>query len=134
MAPVPDLTSLGLEYFISDGDNVWRRSDSQLIEMAIAELSHLRLVERGDVIDGTVRRVKKAYPVYDSTYQRNLSIVRDYLGHFRNFQTVGRNGLHKYNNQDHSMITALMAAGNLLGERHDVWAVNSDRLYHEETE
>jgi len=76
--------------------------------------------------------MEKAYPVYDPTYRENVGIVRGYLDAFDNFQTVGRNGMHKYNNQDHSMMTALLAARNILGEQHDVWAVNTDMEYQEE--
>ena len=86
------------------------------------------------VIDGTVVRMPKAYPVYDDGYEDALDVIRDYLSGFRNLQLAGRNGMHKYNNQDHSMVTALLAAQNLLGEHHDVWAVNADDEYHEESE
>jgi hypothetical protein len=90
------------------------------------------LVNPADVIDGTVVRQRQAYPVYNGTYAKYLATIKDYLATFRNLQTVGRNGLHKYNNQDHSMLTAMLAARNILGERHDVWNVNTERSYHEE--
>jgi hypothetical protein len=83
-------------------------------------------------VDGTVVRVPKAYPVYDEGYLEALAVVRDYLLGFSNLQVAGRNGMHKYNNQDHSMVTAILAVENLLGARHDVWAVNADDEYHEE--
>ncbi|MEP7199703.1 MAG: NAD(P)/FAD-dependent oxidoreductase, partial [Chloroflexota bacterium] len=132
MVPDPNMTSLGLEYFVSEGDALWAMADADLIELAKKELLFLKLAEPHEIVDGTVTRMKKAYPVYDSTYRDNLAIVRGYLDAFENFQTVGRNGLHKYNNQDHSMMTALLAARNICGERHDIWAVNTDLEYQEE--
>ena len=90
------------------------------------------LVNSADVVDGTVVRQLKAYPVYNGTYAGYLETIKDYLAAFTNLQTVGRNGLHKYNNQDHSMLTAMLAVRNLLGEQHDLWNVNTERSYHEE--
>ncbi len=132
MVPDPNMTSLGLEYFVSQGDELWTMSDMELIDLAKQELEYLKLAQPSEVVDGTVKRMRKAYPVYDSTYRHNLDIVRGYLDSLENFQTVGRNGLHKYNNQDHSMMTALLAARNICGEHHDVWAVNTDVEYQEE--
>lgn len=132
MLPDPTTTSLGMEYFVSEGDKLWTMDDSALIELAKQELELIGIARADQVMDGTVKRMQKAYPVYDSTYQTHLGIVRGYLDAFENLQTVGRNGLHKYNNQDHSMMTALLAARNVLGENHDVWAVNSDMEYQEE--
>ena len=132
MVPDSGTTSLGLEYFVSEGDELWSMPDHELIALAQRELQTLKLVEPHEVIDGTVKRVRKAYPVYDETYRENLGVVRGYLDAFENIQTVGRNGLHKYNNQDHSMLTALLAARNLCGERHDIWGVNSEMEYQEE--
>ncbi len=132
MVADPNMTSLGLEYFVSEGDELWSMSDEQLIELGKKELEFLKLAKPDEVVDGTVKRMKKAYPVYDSTYRENLAIVRGYLDAFDNFQTVGRNGLHKYNNQDHSMMTALLAARNIYGEHHDIWSVNTELEYHEE--
>jgi protoporphyrinogen oxidase len=123
---------LGFEYFATEGDTLWSMSDVELIELAKRELEFLRLARAADVMDGAVKRMKKAYPVYDATYRENLAIVRGYLDAFDNLQTVGRNGLHKYNNQDHSMLTGILAARNLCGEQHDVWAVNTDLEYQEE--
>jgi protoporphyrinogen oxidase len=132
MVPDPAMTSLGLEYFVSEGDELWSMSDTDLIALAKKELQFLKLAEPEEVVDGTVKRMRKAYPVYDSNYRQNLAIVRGYLDAIENLQTVGRNGLHKYNNQDHSMMTALLAARNICGEKHDVWAVNTELEYHEE--
>jgi hypothetical protein len=90
------------------------------------------LIRSGEVEDGTVVRMPKAYPVYDQGYQENVAVVRRYLETFVNLQTIGRNGLHRYNNQDHSMLTGIYAARNILGERNDVWSVNTEMEYHEE--
>jgi protoporphyrinogen oxidase len=132
MVPDPDKTSLGLEYFCTEGDDLWRMLDAELIELGKQEMERIGLARAADVIDGLVVRQPKAYPVYNGTYANYLATIKDYLATFRNLQTVGRNGLHKYNNQDHSMLTAMLAARNVLGERHDVWNVNTERSYHEE--
>jgi protoporphyrinogen oxidase len=132
LTPDMAMTHLGFEYFATEGDTLWSMSDVELIELAKRELEFLRLARAADVMDGAVKRMKKAYPVYDATYRENLAIVRGYLDAFDNLQTVGRNGLHKYNNQDHSMLTGILAARNLCGEQHDVWAVNTDLEYQEE--
>ncbi len=132
MVPDPQMTSLGMEYFVSEGDDLWTMPDSELIDLAKQELEFLKLASANDVVDGTVKRMRKAYPVYDSTYRENLNVVRGYLDSFENLQTVGRNGMHKYNNQDHSMMTALLAAGNICGEKNFVWNVNTGMEYQEE--
>ncbi|MBF8285875.1 MAG: protoporphyrinogen oxidase [Anaerolineales bacterium] len=132
MVPDPGQTSLGLEYFCTEGDALWRMAEAELIELGKREMEQIGLVNPANVIDGTVVRQLKAYPVYNGTYAKYLATIKDYLATFRNLQTVGRNGLHKYNNQDHSMLTAMLAARNILGERHDVWNVNTERSYHEE--
>jgi protoporphyrinogen oxidase len=132
MVPNPAHTSLGLEYFVSEGDSIWSRTDAELVALATRELEALGLAKASDVIDGTVKRMRHAYPIYDSQYQESLEVVREYVDTIGNLVTVGRNGLHKYNNQDHSMMTALLAARNLSGERHDVWTVNAEEEYLEE--
>jgi len=132
MVADPETTTLGLEYFVSEGDALWVKPDADLVELAARELQALGLAASSDVTDGAVKRMRKAYPIYDGSYKENLGIVRGYLDSFENLATVGRNGLHKYNNQDHSMMTALLAARNLCGESHDVWAVNTDLEYQEE--
>lgn len=133
-AMLPDLStsSLGMEYFVSEGDTLWTMPDEELIDLARRELELIGIARADQVVDGTVKRMPKAYPVYDSTYHEHLGIVRGYLDAIENLQTVGRNGMHKYNNQDHSMMTALLAARNILGQEHDVWAVNTDMEYQEE--
>jgi protoporphyrinogen oxidase len=132
MVPDPQMTALGLEYFSTEGDDLWRMDDAALIELGKREMDAIGLVNTADVVDGTVVRQLKAYPVYNGTYAGYLTTLKDYLAGFTNLQTVGRNGLHKYNNQDHSMLTAMLAVRNLLGERHDLWNVNTERSYHEE--
>jgi hypothetical protein len=131
---VPDLsrTSLGLEYFLWDKDEEWTWSNDRLIERGVRECAKIGLVNPREVEDGTVVRMEKAYPVYDHQYQDHVRTVRQFLETFSNFQTIGRNGLHRYNNQDHSMVTGVYAARNIMGEHHDVWAVNTDKEYHEE--
>ncbi|HEX8087679.1 MAG TPA: NAD(P)/FAD-dependent oxidoreductase, partial [Blastocatellia bacterium] len=110
MVPDPETTCIGLEYFCSEGDALWRRSDEELIEQAKAELSKIGLVDPASVFDATVLRVRKAYPVYDENYRRGISAIRHFLNAVPNLQLIGRNGMHRYNNQDHSMLTAILAA------------------------
>jgi protoporphyrinogen oxidase len=132
MVADPSTTSLGLEYFCNEGDDLWRTSDADLIALGVREIDQIGLARSQDVVDGVVVRQLKAYPVYDSEYAGHLDNLKTYLAGFSNLQTVGRNGLHKYNNQDHSMLTAVLAVRNLDGEKHDLWEVNTDRSYHEE--
>lgn len=132
MAPDPACTSLGLEYFLWEQDEEWEWPQERLIELGVKECARIGIVEPDEVEDGTVVRMKKAYPVYDPNYHESLAIIRNYLESFSNLQTVGRNGLHRYNNQDHSMLTAIYAARNIIGEQNDVWSVNTEMEYHEE--
>lgn len=132
MVPDPETSCLGLEYFCFEDDALWRTPDAELIERARRELGLLGLVDPAAVMDGAVVRVRKAYPVYDGTYQRGLEAVREFLAGVPNLQLMGRNGMHRYNNQDHSMLTAMLAARNLLGGRYDLWQVNVDADYQEE--
>ncbi|MBD2256131.1 NAD(P)/FAD-dependent oxidoreductase [Pseudanabaena sp. FACHB-2040] len=133
MVPDPSKTCLGMEYFCSEGDPVWEMSDEDLIRLASREIKDLKLVDPEAVVeDGVVIRQRKAYPVYDGEYRQHLQVLRDYLERFENLQTVGRNGMHRYNNQDHSMLTGLLAAKNILGGQHDLWNVNTERSYHED--
>ena len=133
-AMVPDAgrTCLGLEYFCFEGDNLWDTSDADLIALATKELALLGLADGAHVVDGSVVRMPKAYPVYDSVYREHLDNVRGFIDPIRNLHPIGRNGMHKYNNQDHSMLTAMMTIWNMQGAKHDVWAVNTDFEYHEE--
>ena len=132
MVAHPGLTTLGLEYFCNQGDGLWTRTDADLKALAAREIAQLGLVRPLQVMDGTVVRVSNAYPVYDSTYSQQLAALQKYLAGFSNLQSIGRNGLHRYNNQDHSMITGLIAARNLSSsDLRDVWSVNSEAEYHE---
>jgi protoporphyrinogen oxidase len=133
-AMVPDAgrTCLGLEYFCFEGDKLWTSSEAELIELASRELAELGLARGARIVDGTVVRMPKAYPIYDSVYRECLDRVREFIDPIGNLHTVGRNGMHKYNNQDHSMLTAMMAVWNMQGAEHDIWSVNTDFEYHEE--
>jgi protoporphyrinogen oxidase len=132
MAPEPGMTSLGLEYFCTRGDETWGRPDGDLIDLATHELNALGLAKPADVADGLVIRQPKAYPVYDDAYRYNLAVIRRWLETLENFQTIGRNGMHRYNNQDHSMLTAMLAVENLMGGAFNLWDVNMERSYHED--
>lgn len=132
MVPEKGKTCLGMEYFCSEGDEIWTMKDEDLIALATKEMVNLGFGTPEDVEDGTVIRQPKAYPVYDRNYRQHLEVIREFLEPFENLQTVGRNGMHRYNNQDHSMLTGLLAARNLLGEEHDLWNVNTERSYYEE--
>jgi protoporphyrinogen oxidase len=134
MVPDPALTCYGLEYFCFEGDALWDASDSDLIRLAGAELVKLNLATAEDILDGTVMRQPKAYPVYDDGYLERVAAIRNELEtHYPNLHLVGRNGMHKYNNQDHAMMTAMLTVKNILAGRlvYDVWCVNQDAEYHE---
>ncbi|VAX25430.1 Protoporphyrinogen oxidase [hydrothermal vent metagenome] len=124
-------TSIGMEYFCDEGDEMWKTPDTKFIELATDEMAHLGIASKGDVEDGVVFREAKAYPVYDLEYRQHVKVIQGFLSMFDNLQTVGRNGLHRYNNMDHSMLTAIQAAKNISGEKHDLWSVNADATYHE---
>jgi protoporphyrinogen oxidase len=132
MVPDPGTTSLGLEYFCNENDTVWNTPDAALRALAVKELAQLRLGEARDVMDGVVVRQSKAYPVYDPGYYDQLRVIRGFIDGLVNLQTLGRNGMHRYNNQDHSMLSAILAVKNILGEDHDLWSVNTDRSHIEE--
>ena len=127
-------TCLGLEYFVFEGDELWEMDDDSLISMGTDELARLGLVDRADVERGFVVRMPKAYPVYDEGYQDAVDTIRAWLrSEVPNVHAVGRNGMHKYNNQDHSMYTAMLTVENILeGAHHDIWVVNVEEEYHEE--
>ena len=131
MVPDPTTSCLGMEYFVNEGDNLWSQSDDRLVELAYAELRTIGLAT-ANLVKGYVVRIPKAYPVYDPGYKERLDIIRRWLAGISNLHCIGRNGQHRYNNQDHSMATALIAARNVaLGETRDPWAVNEDADYHE---
>jgi protoporphyrinogen oxidase len=124
-----------LEYFTSEDESLWKMQDAELIALANRELEALQLVHPGDVLDAAVVRQPKAYPVYDDDYSHRRQIIRKALEtHCPRLHVVGRNGMHQYNNQDHSMMTAMLTAKNILsGEQtYDTWKVNQDAEYHEE--
>jgi protoporphyrinogen oxidase len=126
-------TCLGLEYFVTEGDPLWTAPDADLVALARRELEQLGLVPAGRCEAGYVVRMPKAYPLYDATYAANVDTIRRWLEEFvAGVHPVGRNGMHRYNNQDHSMYTALLSVENILGARHDVWSVNVEDEYHEE--
>jgi protoporphyrinogen oxidase len=134
MVPDPDKACYGLEYFCFEHDGFWDSSEQDLIELGKRELVRIGLAEEGDVIDGCVVRQKKAYPVYDDDYARHVAVIRRELeDRYPNLHLVGRNGMHKYNNQDHAMMTAMLCVENILAETrlYDLWQVNGDAEYHE---
>jgi len=131
MTPDSCSTCLGLEYFCKEGDALWKASDDDLAARATQELAHLGLAGNSAVVDAKVVRVPKAYPVYDAIYRRGLAVVREFLADVPNLQLVGRNGMHRYNNQDHSMLTAILAARNVLGASHNLWNLEVDSGYLE---
>jgi protoporphyrinogen oxidase len=132
MVPDVNRSSIGMEYFCHTDDRLWHMSDRELVELASKELEKLGLAGASTVVDGTVIRQPKAYPVYDGEYHDALTVISEWVNGFENLQTVGRNGLHRYNNQDHSMLSAMYAVRNIFGAKHNLWEVNVERSYHEE--
>lgn len=126
LLPSEDVSSVGVEYFATVGDDLWSLDDEALFRLASSEMESLGLLQARWVTGGKVVRHPKAYPVYDGQYRQNVERIRDYLGRFENLQTIGRAGMHRYNNLDHSMLTGILAARNLAGEHHDLWRVNAD--------
>jgi protoporphyrinogen oxidase len=134
MVPNPVKTCLGLEYFVFEGDDLWSLPDDKLMELAKRELEQLGIVHSREVEDGCVVRMAKAYPMYDGGWAKHVQVIRNYLeSALPNLQVVGRNGMHKYNNQDHSMMTALCAVRNILGASYNLWSINTEPEHHEET-
>src|SRR5436189_518013 len=134
MVPDPDKACYGLEYFCFEHDGLWDSKDEDLIALARHELIKIGLAREGDVLDGCVVRQKKAYPVYDDDYAEHVSTIRGELDRrYPNLHLVGRNGMHKYNNQDHAMMTAMLCAENIIANTklYDLWQVNQDAEYHE---
>ena len=133
MVPDPDTACVGLEYFVFEGDEMWTSSDDDLVALATHELEQLGLAKADQVLRGYVVRVPKAYPMYDAEYADRVSTIRTWLDGIPGLQQVGRNGLHRYNNSDHSMLSAMRAVDNVLDDAgHDIWAVNVESAYHEE--
>jgi len=132
MVPDQSKTSIGMEYFCNENDRTWKMADYELVEMASREMELMGFGPASLVVDSYVVRQAKAYPVYDATYKQKLLKIRNYLDDFHNLQTIGRSGMHRYNNMDHSMQTGILAAKNCCGERHDLWTVNEEKSYLEE--
>ncbi len=134
LVPNNNTTCIGMEYFCFETDSIWKKSDKELLEFAATELEKIGLAKKEDVIDGAVVRMKKTYPIYDDAYEKAMPIIKEAFSKFKNLYPVGRNGMHRYNNQDHSMYTAMLAVENIIdGAKHDLWQVNVERVYHEET-
>ena len=133
MVPDPDTACVGLEYFCFRGDDLWEMSDDDLVRLATDELHQLGLATPEKVRRGHVVRVPLAYPMYDAEYAERVAAIREWLDPIEGLVQVGRNGLHRYNNSDHSMLSAMRAVENLIaGTDHDIWAVNVESAYHEE--
>jgi len=131
MVPDDDRCCIGVEYFAWQGDALWNSPDEEIVELACREMGELGLIDPGAVEEGVVVRMADAYPVYDPGYAKRLETVRAWLRTVENLQTIGRGGQHRYNNMDHSVLTGMLAARNLLGEAHDIWAVNVEEEYLE---
>jgi protoporphyrinogen oxidase len=133
MVPDESKACVGLEYFCFAGDELWEMHDDDLVDLAMRELGELGLATPDMLQFGFAVRVPKAYPIYDADYAERVSTIRSWLNGLENLHQIGRNGLHRYNNSDHSMLTAMRTVDNLVkGTDHDIWAVNADSAYHEE--
>jgi protoporphyrinogen oxidase len=133
MVADPATIWLGLEYFCRDGDDLWSMADGRFVDFAAEELHRIGMIDRRDMLDGTVVRVPKAYPAYFGEY-REFGKLRDYLDRFANLYPVGRNGMHRYNNQDHSMLAADAAVSSIVragAGKADIWLINTEEDYHE---
>ncbi|HYH04888.1 MAG TPA: FAD-dependent oxidoreductase, partial [Bacillota bacterium] len=135
MVPDPEKSTLGLEYFCNEDDEFWQLPDTKLFEIAAAEVEKIQICQKSEIEDYVVVRVPKAYPVYMMGYKESLAQVEEYVRKFSNLQLVGRYGLFKYNNMDHSIMTGLYASRNIqAGNRqYDTWSINVDEEYHEES-
>ena len=134
MVASPDKIWIGLEYFCNEGDELWTMADDELARFGAAELEKIDIVNASDVEDSVVLRVPKTYPAYFGTYDE-FDVAREYLDDFENLFLIGRNGMHRYNNQDHSMLTAMVAVENIrdgITDKTNIWAVNTEEDYHEE--
>jgi len=123
-----------LEYFCNEGDELWSKPDDEFLEFAIEEMVKIDIIDKTDVLDGTVIRSPKTYPAYFGSYDR-FDVIRRFVDRFENLFLIGRNGMHKYNNQDHSMLTALAAVENIVADvktKDNIWAVNAEQQYHEQ--
>lgn len=132
MVPGEDVSSLGLEYFCTEGDELWDMSDQALIELGKREIDELSLVDSKTVFDAFVVRCPKTYPVYSRDYSRHVEVLKSFVSQYQNLQCMGRSGMFKYNNMDHSILSGLLAADNILGGSNDLWAINIEDEYHEQ--
>ena len=135
MVDDPSKVWLGMEYFCNEGDDLWNLPDEKLLKLAVDELTQIGLAHQKDFIDGVVVRMPKTYPAYFGSYDR-FDVIRTYTDKISNLFLIGRNGMHKYNNQDHSMLTAMTVVDNLItgnDSRESVWSVNTEEEYHEES-
>ena len=133
MVADPETMWIGLEYFVNEGEGLWVMDDKELIDLGIKEMEAIDFLRREDVLDGCVRRMPKAYPAYFGSYDQ-LHVVREYVDAIPNLFLIGRNGMHRYNNQDHSMLSAMAAVDNVITGKTDkanIWNVNTEDAYHE---
>jgi protoporphyrinogen oxidase len=134
MVADPTKMWIGLEYFCNDTDALWKMPDAAVQDFAIAEMEKIGMLQRSDVLDGHVVRVPKTYPAYFGSYDQ-FPVIQKFIDQFENLFLVGRNGMHKYNNQDHSMLTAMAAVDNILSgslDKSNIWNINTEQEYHEE--
>ena len=136
MVADPNHIWIGLEYFCNEGDALWTRTEAEMIQLAKDELASMNILDKENVLDATVIRVPKTYPAYFGSYDRVPEVI-SWVNTLDNLFLVGRNGMHKYNNQDHSMLTAMTAVDNIIADvrsRDNLWALNTEQEYHEEKE
>jgi len=136
MVPDPKMACYGLEYFCFEGDGLWSSADEELIALGSREICKIGLIKPESIVDGHVVRQQKAYPVYDQEYKNHLSVIRSEIEKkYKGLYLLGRNGMHKYNNQDHSMLTAMTAVDNIangITDKSNLWSINTEMEYHEE--
>jgi len=129
-----DTVWIGLEYFCNEGDELWSKTDDEFADFAINELTQIDIIEKDDVLDATVVRMPKAYPAYFGTYD-DFHVIRNFTNEIKNLFLIGRNGMHKYNNADHSMLTAIIAVENIINgitSKDNIWQINTVKEFHEE--
>lgn len=134
MVQDPETVWIGMEYFCNEGDPLWTMDDDKLKQFAISELAQIEIIRKEDVLDCTVLRMEKAYPAYFGTYNQ-FPKIREYANLFENLFLIGRNGMHKYNNSDHSMLTAMLSVDNIIAgvkDKNNIWEVNTEMEYHED--
>jgi protoporphyrinogen oxidase len=129
----PDDIWIGLEYFCNEGDELWEMEDGEFIKFAVEELSNINIIDPEDILDSTLIREKKTYPAYFGTY-KDFDRIKNFTDKFENLFLIGRNGMHRYNNMDHSMLTAMEAVNNIINKitsKDNLWSINAEKLYHE---